>query len=153
MADHIEYVEISRPAAEVWAVLADFGAIARWADNVDHSSLTTEQATGVGAARRVQVGRNALLEEVIVWDEAEVLAYELRGLPPVVRSAVNEWRLEGDGSSTRVTLTTTIDTGPRPPQKVAARVVGRMLGRASRELLDGLRTEMERPADRSEVTA
>ena len=84
MPDITETIEIVAPVADVWGVLADFESIARWAPNVDHSSLTTPQPAGVGAGRRVQVGRNALLEVVITWEPEQTLAYELTGLPPIV---------------------------------------------------------------------
>lgn len=143
MADVSETIEIARPRDEVWAVLADFGAIVRWAPNVDHSCLTTEVGDAVGAVRRVQVGRNAILERVVEWAPGESLAYELRGLPPVVQSATNRWTLEGSGARTTATLTSTIDAGSRPPQKAIARVVGRTLAKASRQMLAGLKTHVE----------
>jgi len=130
----------------VWAVLADFGAISRWAPNVDHSCLTTEAGTGVGAVRRVQVGRNALLERVVEWEPGERISYEISGLPPVVRSVTSTWQLTGSASWTTVTLTNRVNTGPRPPQVVAARVVGRMLAKTSRQMLDGLQAHVVRTA-------
>lgn len=143
MAEVSESIVIARPRAEVWAVLADFGAIVDWAPNVDHSCLTTAEGEGIGAVRRVQVGRNALLERVVEWTPDEALAYELEGLPPVVRSATNRWSLVGEGGTTTATLTTSIDTGSRPPQRAIGRVVGRTLGKASRQMLDGLKAYME----------
>ena len=135
---------IARSPAVVWATLADFGGIARWAPNVDHSCLTTESAGGEGAERRVQVGRNVLLERVVAWEPEHRLAYELHGLPPVVRSVTNTWTLAGSGDSTAVTLTSRIDAGPRPPQQVMARIVGRVLGKASRQMLAGLTAHVEK---------
>lgn len=147
MSDITETIEIAAPVADVWAVLADFESIARWAPNVAHSSLTTGRCDGVGAGRRVQVGRNALIEVVITWEPEQTLAYELSGLPPIVRSVVNEWRLEPAGMhTTTVSLTSRIEAGSRPPQKVAARAFGRVLARSSRTLLDGLRDHVERAA-------
>lgn len=142
MVEIVEESSIARSPDAVWAVLADFGAIGRWAPNVEHSCLTTDQRDGVGAVRRVQVGRNALLERVVTWTPGRELAYTIDGLPSVVRSVDNAWTLVGSGSSTTVTLTSRIDTGPRPPQQLVARIVGRALGRASREMLTGLRAHL-----------
>lgn len=146
MADLAEEISIARPAAAVWAVLADFGTISRWAPNVDHSSLTTQVGTGVGAERRVQVGRNALLERVVEWEPGERISYEISGLPPVVRSVTTTWQLTASDSWTKVTLTNRVNTGPRPPQQVAARVIGRVLAKASRQMLDGLQAHVVRTA-------
>ena len=49
---------------DVWAILADFGEIGLWAPNFDHSCLLSEQTSGVGTVRRVQVGRTTLVETV-----------------------------------------------------------------------------------------
>ena len=152
MAEISEVETISRSADAVWAVLADFGAISRWAPNVDHSCLTTEQRQGVGATRRVQVGRNAFLERIVEWEPGRRLAYAIDGLPPVVRSVTNTWTLEASGNSTTVTLASAVDTGPRPPRQLVARIVSRALAKASREMLAGLEAYLQE-ADRREEAA
>jgi len=143
MADVTQATSIVCPPEDVWAVLADFGGISRWAPNVDHSCLTTSQREGAGAVRRVQVGRNALLERVVEWEPGERLAYAIVGLPPVVRAAVNTWSLEADSGATRVTLRTRVDTGPHPPQHLVARAIGRVMGKASVQMLAGLKAHLE----------
>lgn len=143
MAEIAHSVSIDRPCDAVWAVLADFGGISRWAPNVDHSCLTTEQREGPGTQRRVQAGRNALLERVVDWVPDQRLAYAIEGLPPAVRSVTNAWELQPSGGSTTATLTSRIDAGPRPPHKLVARAVGRLLGKASQEMLAGLKSHAE----------
>ena len=125
----------------IWAILADFGAISRWAPNVDHSWALAEP--GDGAARRIQAGRLTVIEHVIKWQPPSTLAYTIEGLPPVVRRVVNEWALSAGGDSTSassstVTLTTTVDAGPRPAQRLIARIVAKRLGAASDQMLAGL---------------
>lgn len=124
----------------VWAALADFGAISAWAPAVDHSCLlrATGDGDGVGSVRRIQMGRTTLLERVVTWDEPETLAYEIEGLPPVVRSARNQWRLQPAGGGTVVTLTSSVDCGPRPPQRLVARIVARRMASESASMLAGL---------------
>lgn len=134
---------IAAPPHVVWNVLADFGAIVTWAPNVDHSCLLTEQPGGVGSARRIQAGRTTLVETVTEWSppaagEPGVLAYRLDGLPKVVRSVTNRWELTPSGTGTSIALTSTVDAGPRPPQRLVARLVGRRLGAASDEMIAGL---------------
>lgn len=143
MAEVVETTSIARSTEDVWAALANFGRICQWAPNVDHSCLATERSDGVGMTRRLQVGRNALLERVIEWEPGERLAYQIEGLPPIVRSVTNTWRLDGAGSSTTVMLTSAIDAGPRPPQQLIARSVGRGLAKASRQMLSGLKADLE----------
>lgn len=123
---------------QVWRLLADFAGIAVWAPNVDHSCLTTSLSEGVGAQRRVQVGRNVLLERIVTWEPGRCLSYLLEGLPAVLRSVTNTWTLAQQGDSTHVTLTTAIEHGPKPPHRVAARAASRLLSKASGELLAGL---------------
>lgn len=125
---------VASTPSEVWGVLADYPGISRWASPVSHSSSLTPVATGYGAVRRVQVGRNTLRERVIGWDADRRLSYVISGLPPVVLRAVTTWVLEQDGSGTRITVTNDVST--RPP--FLARPVGRRLGRATQRLLTDL---------------
>ena len=128
----------------VWDVLADFDRLADWADNADHTCwLGDPRADGemVGRARRVQAGRVVLVETITVWEPPSRLAYDLGGLPPIVKTAINEWWLRADPTDdgrTVVTLATHVDCGPRPPQRLVARLVGRRLAKASDVMLAGL---------------
>jgi hypothetical protein len=145
---------IDHPIGQVWERLADFAAISAWADNVDHSCLLRRSvgspATGVGAARRVQVGRRALLETVTVWNAPHRLAYGIEGLPPVVKRVQNEWSLTaphaGEVQYTVVTVTTTVDCGSRPPQLLVAKLLGRRLATDSETMLAGLAAAMKEPS-------
>jgi len=147
MAEVVEVCSVDAPASVVWSVLADFDAISSWAPSVDHSCLTTSAVDGVGATRRIQTGRTTVLQTVITWEPERRLAYVITGLPPVVRSVTNTWQLIEFGGTTsgttKVTLTSSIDAGPRPPQHVVARVVGRALAKASRQMLDGLNRHVQ----------
>jgi carbon monoxide dehydrogenase subunit G len=135
---------IAAPLDAVWEVLADFAAISSWAPNVDHSCLMSEQTEDVGTARRIQTGRTTLVETVTTWEPGATLAYSISGLPPVVRSVTNTWRIGASGNSTLVVLTTEIDTGPKPPQQVIAKLVGRRLAAASEQMIAGLTEHLER---------
>lgn len=123
---------------EVWAALADFGSISRWAPNVDHSCLMSDQREGVGTIRRIQAGRTTVVERVVDWEAPTSLAYRIDGLPPIVRSVVNRWTIEPADGAAEVSLATEIDAGPRPPQRLAARAIGRRLAGASDQMLAGL---------------
>jgi carbon monoxide dehydrogenase subunit G len=128
---------------DVWAVLSDFAVISTWAPNVDHSCLLSGRAEGVGTVRRIQTDRVTIVETVETWEPGSTLSYRITGLPPVIKSVTNTWRIEADGNTTRVSLTTDVDTGPRPPQQLIAKAVGKRLARASEQMLDGLSRHLE----------
>ena len=73
----------------MWDRLADFEAISAWADNVDHSCLLPPggevSLVGVGATRRVQVGRRTLVERVVVGPAGADIRLRLDGLGGLVR--------------------------------------------------------------------
>ena len=127
----------------VWNVLADFAAISSWAPNVDHSCLLSNQTEGVGMVRRIQTSGTTVIETVETWNAGEELGYRITGLPPVIKSVTNTWRLSPSGDATAVILTTEIDAGQRPPQKVIAKVVGRKFASASDEMIAGLTARLE----------
>ncbi len=139
MSEASAHRHIARPVDEVWVALADFAAIARWAPDVDHSCLLTEQHAGVGTARRVQVGRMVLVERVITWepDPPSTLAYEIEGLPVALGRVSNEWSLHQVGDGTSATLTTRVEGSSRP-LKVVARVASNRMAKASASMLAGL---------------
>ncbi len=131
-------VSVNATPSEVWAILANFAAISGWASNVDHSCLMTKQTSDVGTVRRIQSGGTTVLETVKVWEPEQQLAYEITGLPPAIKRVTNTWRLSPNGHQTEVTLTSDVDAGPRPPQQLIAKVVGKKLGEASDQMLAGL---------------
>jgi uncharacterized protein YndB with AHSA1/START domain len=134
---------IAAPAEAVWATLADFGSIARWAPPVDHSCLLTAGGDPGTMTRRVQVGATTLLERVEAWEPPTRLAYRLEGLPPVLGRVRTEWCLVPVGDGTEAIVTTTIEPGRRPPQRLVARIAARRLGRTADRLLAGLASHHE----------
>ena len=122
----------------VWSVLARFGDLAQWAPDVDHSCVLRGGELTIGSVRRVQVGRTALLETVDELEAGLHVGYRITGLPPVLREVRNSWSVASDGTATVVSITTTVDAGPRPPQQLVARLVARRLARASDSMLAGL---------------
>ena len=144
------HATIEAPADAVWSALADFPGISRWAADVDHSCSMTETTVGVGAARRIQTGRTTLVETVREWEPGTRLAYDIAGLPPVVRSVVTSWTLavgEPD-DRTDVTVRTDVDAGPRPPHRLIARLIAGKFGSAADEMLAGLAAQVERSVAR-----
>ncbi len=144
----VRKLRIDASPERVWAVLADFDAISSWAPNVDHSCLLSETTSGVGTTRRIQTGRITVVETVTTWEPTEALGYTIAGLPPVIRSVTNTWRLRPDGRATTVTLTTDVDAGSRPPQQFVARAVGRKLAQTSDQMLAGLAIHLDQEGPR-----
>ncbi len=131
--------------SRVWDVLSDFGGLARWFTEAEHSSLLTERGQGVGAERRVQVGKLALVETVVAWEPERALAYDIEGLPAIISSSRTSWQLEdaADGG-TRVSLLmhTRMAAGP-----VGALLYRAGVSRALRARAKGLLRGLERACD------
>jgi hypothetical protein len=129
----------------VWDVLADFGSISSWADNIDHSCILNQGEEPVGTTRRVQIGRNALVETITEFDATWALAYDVEGLPKRVRRFNNRWSLRRvTNGGTVVTLTSTIEIGSGAAHKLAERAVCRIQARQSDLMLAGLAHRLEK---------
>ena len=137
---------IAASAQKIWEVLADFGALSSWADNADHSCILFRGADGgpVGTARRVQIKREALVEQITEFDPPRALSYDIEGLPTALRRVTNRWTVTPtDGESSVVTLTSTVEIGPHSPQRLAEHVLCRFLARESDSMLAGLANRLE----------
>ena len=136
---------ISAPPQAIWAVLADFGALSSWADEVDHSCILNHGPDGAlqGTTRRVQVGRNVLVERITEADQPNTLGYDIEGLPRRLRHVANRWTLRPVGTATVVTVTSTVDIGTNPLARAAERIVGRAMTKQSDSMLAGITRRME----------
>lgn len=143
---------VAAPPERVWDVLADFGAIASWVPMIQHSCLLSEQTEHPGTVRRVQIARQTLVERVVVWRPAQELAYDIEGLPPIVGTARNTWRLTPVDGGTHIVLTTEIATGPNPVKRLVATKVLERMALASDMMLAGLATAVAPPAPAAEET-
>lgn len=132
-----------------WDVLADFGSISSWAGNIDHSCILNHGEHPLGTTRRVQIGRNALVETITEFDPLRALAYDVDGLPPRIRRFTNRWSLRPAGDGTTVTLTSTVTIGPGPVRTLAERALCRLQTRQSDIMLAGLAQRLEAAGDRS----
>ncbi len=128
---------------EAWAVLAEFGELATWVPMIQHSCLLSEQTEGVGTVRRVQIARQTLVERVTTWEPPHTLAYDIEGLPPMVGTAGNTWRITPTDAGCEVTLTTDIDTGRNPAKLLIAKKVLEKMSVASDFMLAGLATALD----------
>lgn len=131
---------INASPSEAWEVLAEFGALSSWVPMIQHSCLLSQQDQGVGTVRRVQIAQQTLVERVDMWEPTSTLAYTIEGLPPIVGTPRNTWRLIPTESGTDVRLTTEIDTGANPIKKAIAKKVLERMSTASEFMLAGLDT-------------
>jgi Polyketide cyclase / dehydrase and lipid transport len=139
---------IAADPQSVWDVLADFGSISSWADNIDHSCILNQSSEPIGTTRRVQIGRNALVETITEFDTTRALGYDVDGLPKRVRRFNNRWSLRpAANGGTVVTLTSTVEIGSGPMRKLAERAVCRVQVRQSDIMLAGLANRLEKPRD------
>jgi hypothetical protein len=137
---------IAASPSEIWLVLGDFSSISEWADFVDHSCLLSPAAdgVGVGTTRRIQFGRDTLVERIIEFDPQRALTYDVKGFPRQL-SICNRWTLTSTaGDSTVVTLTNTVDIGSGPLKRLAERIVARFGAKQLDALLDGLVKRLEK---------
>lgn len=136
---------VAASASSVWEVLADFGAISSWAGNVDHSCLLQhgDDPSAVGTTRRVQVGRDTLVERITDSTAPTTLRYEIEGLPRRLGRVANRWTVTPFGDSAAVTLTSTVDIGGNPVARVAEKAVCHFLARQSDAMLTGLAQRVE----------
>ncbi|TPG33252.1 SRPBCC family protein [Mycobacterium hodleri] len=147
MADISRSRSITAPPQAIWDVLADFGSLSSWADNVDHSCILNHGPGGAaaGTTRRVQVGGNTLVERITEFDPRTALAYDIEGLPTRLRTVINRWTLRPTGDATDVTLTSRVEIGAGPIARAAEWVVCRGMARESDSMLTGLVRRMENP--------
>jgi ribosome-associated toxin RatA of RatAB toxin-antitoxin module len=137
---------IAAEPQRIWGVLADFGAVSAWAEFVDHSCLLSPAAEGigVGTSRRVQLGRATFVERITDFDPPNALSYDIEGLPRLVRHLRSSWTLRPLARGyTEVTLTSTVDIGSNPVQKLAERIFGRVSAKQLDLLFSGLTKRVE----------
>jgi hypothetical protein len=140
---------IPAPATAVWAALSSFDSIGRWAPNVTHSAPASHTREGLGAVRRVQVGRNALLERVTDWCPLQGLTYTVEGLPPDAGQVRTTWRIDAQQGESMTSVSTVIEPLPGPRGRVVERVAARLLGRAAEQMLQGLKDHLSPAAGAS----
>ncbi len=134
----------ARPQA-IWDVLADFGSLSSWAADADHSCIMNRgpEVDAVGTTRRVQIGRNVLVERITESVPRTALAYDVEGLPSRLGRVVNRWTLRPAGNGTVVTLTSRVEIGAHPAGRAAEWMACRGMAKRSAAMLAGLARRLE----------
>tara|TARA_B100000686_G_scaffold145241_1_gene152674 strand:- start:267 stop:776 length:510 start_codon:yes stop_codon:yes gene_type:complete len=143
MATVTRKINISCPPTEAWEVLSAFGEISSWASNVSHSCLLSHQKVGVGASRRIQTGPSSVTEHVTKWENSKYLAYEIRGLPPVLKKITNTWTLEPSEIGVQLSLTVEILPIRRPATPIAG-MASLIFGRINSGMLKDLKQYLQK---------
>lgn len=99
---------INAPKEKVWAILADFGGVHKWAPAVTHSATLNNTNRGVGCERTCQISEvGSIKERIIEWNEGKGYKYEVSAIPHTpVKSAISTWTITPEGSKTIVELST-----------------------------------------------
>ena len=105
-------IDIDAPVNDVWQKLAKLDDVQNFVDSVTKSYYSSEQKEGVGAERTCEVkGFGTLVEEIVEWKDGETLTYTVAGMPPMVKHAQSNWRLERKSHiQTTVTVTSSMET-------------------------------------------
>jgi len=105
-------IDIDAPVNDVWQKLAKLDDVQNFVDSVTKSYYSSEQKEGVGAERTCEVkGFGTLVEEIVEWKDGETLTYTVEGMPPMVKHAQSNWRLERKSHiQTTVTVTSSMET-------------------------------------------
>ncbi len=89
-------VAISAPVAQVWQVLANFGAVENWAPTVVCSRASNELTSGAGAKRVLTTTSGEETEEVVIeWNEGRDFTFEIPdGLASIITILREKWSVE-----------------------------------------------------------
>lgn len=107
MASVTRTVTIESPPSEVWKVLAALDAYQEWESGYVSSLYTSDQRTGAGVTRRVELnspmGVRWAEHRITRWEEPSVIAWEARSSNfPMLGQAVQTVTLTDAGQSTHV---------------------------------------------------
>jgi len=93
---------LASPTA-TWAVLADFGGVAKWAPGMRSSRVLGDQYWGVGAHRALRHILGFRIEEVVThWTEGVAYGFDLTRTPFPMRNVSETLGLEPAGELTRI---------------------------------------------------
>lgn len=97
-----EQVTIAASHDEVWAVLEDFGGVAKWAPYMKRSKLVGNQASGVGTRRIMHHDLGFNFEEAVTeWKNGQGYSFDVYRAPYPMKDVHENWNLvHHDGVST-----------------------------------------------------
>lgn len=136
---------LRQPPSAVWDVIIDNENWKTWFTACKQSYTTTEQKTGVGSARFLQVDLFKVTEKIIVWDEHERWGFTIpEANLPIAKSVVELITLRPDGEGTHLDYMFAIEL--RPWMKPFAKVFEWNMRRIFDRSLPGLQPYLDRVA-------
>ncbi len=132
---------INAGASAVWDVLADFGNIADWTEQVQASHTIGDPITGVGQGRHCQLGGSAAIDETITEYVPErqlgISIHNTKKIP--IKSSISSFTLNPTGpNTTEVTMTASPTFKGGPAGVVLKTAVKGKLRQGLADLLDDL---------------
>ena len=142
------------PPEAVWAVIGDFGGIARWTSQITSSRMEHDAKPDVGAVRICEApGFGTVRERVLAWDEGRSFTYGLIPTGPF-RRAQNTWTVTRAPGGCTLTLTPEVELRFGWLGRMFFRLVMKpRLRRISRELLGELEREVAARAPELRATS
>jgi ligand-binding SRPBCC domain-containing protein len=145
MATMTARTKIDATPERVWEVLSDFGGISEAAPHLTGSVLTTEQATGVGAARHCDIammGRST--EEVVTrWEDGRGYSVDLKmnGVP--MRSARADFDISVEDGDTVLVGVMSMEMPFGPLRRAMERMSSRRMSALWSGMLAGFKERAE----------
>ncbi|MCO4772980.1 MAG: SRPBCC family protein [Deltaproteobacteria bacterium] len=136
-------LSIDAPAAETWAVVADFFNMHTWAPGISATEPLTDATTGIGAARRnVAEGFGAIDQTITDWTEGRGYVYASGAVGPFAR-AHTAYSIEEVDGATRASISMGFDLVPPMDTPEKAPMVRSKLEGSLGPLLDALKRRVE----------
>lgn len=109
-------------AAALWRVLSDLAALPEWAPGINGAEVTSADAYGLGAVRRVDTAQFGSIEHhVTVWEPDARFAYETADSGPFSRTLTTYTVMPGEGGATvSVSLSFDLKPGAMEPDQAKA---------------------------------
>jgi ligand-binding SRPBCC domain-containing protein len=89
-----ERVELEAPATRVWAALADFAGVAKWAPYMRSSRLLGQQSAGVGTRRAMRHAWGFRFEECVTqWHDGKGFSFDVLQAPFPMQDVKESWAM------------------------------------------------------------
>jgi ligand-binding SRPBCC domain-containing protein len=97
-------ITIDAPVETIWNILASPELLDRFDPTVKKSTLITNEKTGIGAARKVNMldGKNWFDEKITEFQPNEALTYQLTDCTFPIKGLKHSYSFEKSGSGTKV---------------------------------------------------